>query len=136
ELLGDCDLSTEEAALLIIIPKDVDGLHILRHSCAHLLGLAIKQLLPDVKMAIGPVIDNGFYYDVDMEHTLTAEDLERLEQRMLELAKTEYDVVKKKVSWADARETFVARNEPYKVQILDDDISRDDRPGLYHHEEI
>lgn len=135
ELVDACDLITEDATLQIITPKDDDGLHIIRHSCAHLLGHAIKQLFPDVKMAIGPVIDNGFYYDVDMEHTLTAEDLERLEQRMLELAKTEYDVVKKKVSWADARETFVARNEPYKVQILDDDISRDDRPGLYHHEE-
>lgn len=135
ELVDACDLITEDATLQIITPKDDDGLHIIRHSCAHLLGHAIKQLFPDVKMAIGPVIDNGFYYDVDMEHTLTVEDLERLEQRMLELAKTEYDVVKKKVSWADARETFVARNEPYKVQILDDDISRDDRPGLYHHEE-
>lgn len=135
QLVDACELITDDATLQIITPKDDDGLHIIRHSCAHLLGHALKQLFPDVKMAIGPVIDNGFYYDVDMEHTLTADDLERLEQRMLELAKTEYDVVKKKVSWAEARETFVARHEPYKVEILDDDISKDDRPGLYHHEE-
>ncbi|SDB01799.1 threonyl-tRNA synthetase [Pseudidiomarina indica] len=135
QLVDACELITDNVDLQIITPKDDDGLHIIRHSCAHLLGHALKQLFPDVKMAIGPVIDNGFYYDVDMEHTLTADDLERLEQRMLELAKTEYDVVKKKVSWAEARETFVARHEPYKVEILDDDISKDDRPGLYHHEE-
>ncbi len=135
ELADACDLITDDATVQIITPKDDDGLHIIRHSCAHLLGHALKQMFPDVKMAIGPVIDNGFYYDVDMEHTLTADDLQALEKRMLELAKTEYDVVKKKVSWAEARETFVGRHEPYKIEILDDDISRDDRPGLYHHEE-
>ncbi|CUA82512.1 threonine--tRNA ligase [Pseudidiomarina woesei] len=135
ELADACDLITDDASVQIITPKDDDGVHIIRHSCAHLLGHALKQMFPDVKMAIGPVIDNGFYYDVDMEHTLTADDLQALEKRMLELAKTEYNVVKKKVSWAEARETFVSRHEPYKVEILDDDISRDDRPGLYHHEE-
>ena len=134
-LADACDLITDDATVQIITPKDEDGIHIIRHSCAHLLGHAIKQMFPDVKMAIGPVIDNGFYYDIDMEHTLTADDLQALEARMLELAKTEYNVVKKKVSWAEARETFVKRHEPYKVEILDDDISRDDHPGLYHHEE-
>lgn len=135
ELHDACDLITEDAHVQIITPKDDDGVHIIRHSCAHLLGHALKQMFPDVKMAIGPVIDNGFYYDVDMEHTLTADDLQALEKRMLELAKTEYSVVKKKVSWQQARETFVSRHEPYKVEILDDDISQDDQPGLYHHEE-
>jgi threonyl-tRNA synthetase len=135
ELADACDLITDDATVQIITPKDDDGVHIIRHSCAHLLGHALKQMFPDAKMAIGPVIDNGFYYDVDMEHTLTADDLQALEKRMLELAKTEYDVVKKKVSWAEARETFVGRHEPYKIEILDDDISRDDRPGLYYHEE-
>lgn len=135
ELADACDLITDDASVQIITPKDDDGIHIIRHSCAHLLGHALKQMFPDAKMAIGPVIDNGFYYDVDMEHTLTADDLQALEKRMLELAKTEYNVVKKKVSWAEARETFVSRHEPYKIEILDDDISRDDRPGLYHHEE-
>lgn len=135
ELADACDLITDDASVQIITPKDDDGVHIIRHSCAHLLGHALKQMFPDAKMAIGPVIDNGFYYDIDMEHTLTADDLQALEKRMLELAKTEYNVVKKKVSWAEARETFVGRHEPYKVEILDDDISKDDRPGLYHHEE-
>ncbi|MDE3270685.1 threonine--tRNA ligase [Pseudoalteromonas sp. G4] len=135
ERVDACQLITEDSQLEIITAKDEDGLEIIRHSCAHLLGHAIKQLYPDVKMAIGPTIDNGFYYDIDMEHSLTAEDLEKLEKRMLELAKTNYDVVKKVVSWQEARDTFEARGETYKMEILDENISRDDTPGLYHHEE-
>ncbi|MFC3853310.1 threonine--tRNA ligase [Salinispirillum marinum] len=129
------DLITEDSDLSIITAKDEAGLDIIRHSTAHLLGHAIKQLYPDVKMAIGPVIDNGFYYDIDMEHKLTEDDLIALEKRMLELAKTNYDVVKKKVSWQEAHDTFAQRGEVYKQTILEDDIARDDQPGLYHHEE-
>lgn len=129
------DLITEDADLVIFTPKDEDGLEIIRHSCAHLLGHAIKQLFPDVKMAIGPTIDSGFYYDIDLEQKLTDEDVARLEARMLELAKTEYDVVKKKVSWQEAYDVFTARGETYKLEILDRDVPKDATPGLYHHEE-
>src|SRR5690554_5619731 len=90
---------------------------------------------PDVKMAIGPTIENGFYYDVDLDHVLTDEDIAALEARMLELAKTEYDVVKKNVSWQEAHDVFTARAEPYKLEILERDVPRDATPGLYHHEE-
>ncbi|MBV7299345.1 threonine--tRNA ligase [Enterovibrio paralichthyis] len=130
-----CDLISEDANLEIITAKDEDGLEIIRHSCAHLLGHAIKQLFPDVKMAIGPTIDNGFYYDVDLDRSLSQEDLDAIEKRMQELAKTKYQVVKKNVSWQEARDTFESRGEPYKMEILDENVSRDDRPGLYHHEE-
>lgn len=129
------DLITEDANLVIFTPKDEDGLEIIRHSCAHLLGHAIKQLFPDVKMAIGPTIDNGFYYDIDLEQKLTDEDIARLEARMLELAKTEYDVVKKKATWQEAYDVFTARGETYKLEILDRDVPKDATPGLYHHEE-
>jgi len=129
------DLITEDSDLVIFTPKDEDGLEIIRHSCAHLLGHAIKQLFPDVKMAIGPTIDTGFYYDVDLEQKLTDEDIARLEERMLSLAKTEYDVVKKKSTWQEAYEVFSARGETYKLEILDRDIPKDATPGLYHHEE-
>lgn len=129
------DLITEDAELVIFTPKDEDGLEIIRHSCAHLLGHAIKQLFPDVKMAIGPTIDNGFYYDVDLEHKFTDEDIARLEERMLSLAKTEYNVVKKKASWQEAYDVFTARGETYKLEILDRDVPKDATPGLYHHEE-
>ncbi|RRS07025.1 threonine--tRNA ligase [Pseudoalteromonas sp. J010] len=130
-----CDIIENDAALEIITAKDDDGLEIIRHSCAHLIGHAVKQLFPGAKMAIGPTIDNGFYYDVDLDHSLTQEDLEAIEKRMLELAKTNYDVVKKKVSWQEARDAFEARGETYKMEILDENIAKDDRPGLYHHEE-
>ena len=135
ERVDACDVIESDAALEIITAKDEDGLEIIRHSCAHLIGHAIKQLWPDAKMAIGPTIDNGFYYDVDMEHSLTQEDLQKLEKRMLELAKTNYDVVKKNVSWQEARDTFEARGETYKIEILDENIPKDSFPGLYHHEE-
>lgn len=135
QLADACTLIEQDSTLSIITAKDDEGLEILRHSCAHLLGHAIKQLWPNTQMAIGPTIDNGFYYDVDMEHTLSPEDIEKLEKRMLELAKKDYDVVKKVVSWQEARDTFVARNEPYKVKILDENIEKTDTPGLYHHEE-
>ena len=134
-LVDACDLITQDATLQIITAKDQEGLEIIRHSCAHLIGHAIKQLYPDVKMAIGPVIDNGFYYDIDMEHALNDADLVKIEKRMLELAKTNYDVVKKVVSWQEARDTFAERGELYKIQILDENIPKDSTPGLYHHEE-
>lgn len=135
QLVDACELITTDASLQLITSKDDEGIEIIRHSCAHLLGHAIKQLWPDVKMAIGPVIDNGFYYDVDLDRTISEDDLATLEKRMLELAKTNYDVVKKTVSWQEARDTFEARGESYKMEILDENIERDDKPGLYHHEE-
>lgn len=135
QLVDACELIENDAKLAIITAKDEDGLAILRHSCAHLLGHAIKQLWPQTKMAIGPVIDNGFYYDVDLDHTLTEDDLVKLEARMKELVKSDYQVIKKKVSWQEAKDIFAARNEPYKIEILDQNVSQDDRPGLYHHQE-
>jgi threonyl-tRNA synthetase len=129
------DLITEDANLVIFTPKDEDGLEIIRHSCAHLLGHAIKQLFPNVKMAIGPTIENGFYYDIDIEQKLTDEDLAAIEARMIELAKTEYDVVKQKATWQEAYDVFTERGESYKLEILDRDIPKDATPGLYHHEE-
>ena len=128
-----CDVIDQDATLEIITAKDEDGLEIIRHSCAHLLGHAIKQLFPDVKMAIGPTIENGFYYDIDLDRSVTQEDLDVIEKRMLELAKTNYDVVKKRVTWQEARDTFEKRGEPYKMAILDENIERTATPALYHH---
>lgn len=135
ELVDACELIDQDVSLSIITAKDEEGLEIIRHSCAHLLGHAIKQLWPETRMAIGPVIDNGFYYDVDLEHPLTEEDLVTLEARMLELAQKDYAVIKKSVSWQEARDVFAQRGESYKIAILDENIAKDDTPGLYHHEE-
>ena len=85
ELVDACDPIESDSTLSIITAKDEEGLEIIRHSCAHLLGHAIKQLWPNTKMAIGPVVDNGFYYDVDLDHTLTRR-YRRARKRMHELA--------------------------------------------------
>ena len=133
KLCDACDPIESDATLSIITSKDKEGVEIIRHSCAHLLGHALKELYPDAKMAIGPVIENGFYYDVDIDHALSDEELQNLEKRMHELAAKEYDVVKEKVTWLGGYDVVKARNEPYKMKILEENISRDDHPGLYHH---
>ena len=129
------DLITEDAELVIFTPKTEDGLEIIRHSCAHLLGHALKQLWPQAKMAIGPTIENGFYYDIDLDHQLSDADIEALEEKMKALAASDYDVVKKVSSWQEAHDVFVGRDEPYKTEILEQNVERDDNPGLYYHQE-
>ncbi|MBD3611462.1 MAG: threonine--tRNA ligase, partial [Hydrogenovibrio crunogenus] len=128
------DLITEDAELQLITLKDEDGLHIMRHSCAHLLGHALKQLYPSAKMAIGPVVENGFYYDIDMEEKITPEDLKQIEKRMKELAKTKYDVIKKMTPRAEALATFKERQEDYKIELIED-MPDETEFGLYHHQE-
>jgi len=135
DLVDACELIEANSTLRIITAKDEEGLEILRHSCAHLMGHAIQQLWPGVKMAIGPTIDNGFYYDVDADFPINAEELKQLEKRMAQLAKKNYRVEKKVGSWQLARDTFVERGEDYKIQILDENIPKDSTPALYHHEE-
>ena len=129
------DIIDADAELTIFTTKDADGIEIIRHSCAHLVGHAVKQLWPEAKMAIGPTIENGFYYDIDLDHMLTDDDIAKLEAHMKALVKTQYDVVKKVVSWQEAYDTFSERGESYKLEILDRDIPKDAKPGLYHHEE-
>ncbi|PKG37679.1 threonine--tRNA ligase [Psychromonas sp. Urea-02u-13] len=134
KLVDACDPIENDATISIITLKDDEGLEILRHSCAHLLGHAVKQLYPQAKMAIGPTIDNGFYYDIDVDVTINDEELAKIEKLMNKLVKTNYSVVKKTVSVDEAIALFKERDEPYKLEILEG-IDKDDRPGLYHHEE-
>ena len=134
-LADACEVVDDDCAVSIVTSADEDGLGVLRHSCAHLLGHAVKQLWPQSKMAIGPVIENGFYYDIDLPHRITDEDLAALEKRMSELAASDYQVVKRTVSWDEAHRTFAERDEPYKVEILEQNIARDQQPGLYFHQE-
>src|SRR5690606_12906645 len=114
------DLIEADASLQILTAKDAEGVEIIRHSCAHLVGHAVKQLYPDVKMVIGPVIEDGFYYDVYSERPFTPEDLLAIEKRMAELIATEYDVVKRMTPRAEVIETFKARGEDYKLRLIDD----------------
>lgn len=129
------DAITADATLSVITAKDDEGLEIIRHSCAHLLGHALKQLWPDAKMVIGPVIEHGFYYDIASEHRFNPDDLATLEARMKELAKTGYAVEKKWTPVNDARQVFSDRDEDYKIRLIDDFDADVQQVGLYHHQE-
>src|SRR5687767_291108 len=106
KLVDASDRIDHDASLRIITPKDEEGLEIIRHSCSHLVGHAVKQLYPDAKMVIGPVIAEGFYYDIWNERPFTPEDLAAIEQRMRELIEQDYDVVKKVTPRAEVIEVF------------------------------
>jgi threonyl-tRNA synthetase len=134
KLIDATDLIEKDCSLEIIRAQDQEGLEIIRHSCAHLFGHALKQLFPKAKMAIGPVIKNGFYYDVDLDNSLTQDDLQKIELRMKELASSEYFVKKEVVPKKVAEEVFKKRKESYKLEILKD-IDDEETVGLYHHEE-
>jgi threonyl-tRNA synthetase len=111
-----------------------DGLDILRHTCAHIFGHAIKQIYPDVKMVIGPVIENGFYYDILSETPITEKDLALIENRMRKLVKKNYAIKREVVSKEQAIAIFEERKEHYKVELLKE-ISEKEIIAIYHHEE-
>ena len=131
------DLSYEfdyDADIEIIKSDDQEGLEIIRHSFAHLVGHAVKQIYPTAKMAIGPIIKNGFYYDIEFEESLKIDDLAKIEKKIKFLISQNYDVVREPTLASEARRIFEARSENYKVEILDD-IPAEEVVGLYHHQE-
>ena len=128
------DLIEEDSHVRIITAKDDEGVEIIRHSCAHLIGHAVKQLFPDAKMVIGPVIEHGFYYDISINTPFSSEDISRIEDRMKELIATEYNVIKKMVSRAEVIKEFTARGEDYKLRLIED-MPEEQQLGLYYHEE-
>ncbi len=91
----------------------------LRHSCAHVLAQAVKSFWPEAKLGVGPPVDYGFFYDIDLSHRLTDEDLEKIEKKMLEITKANYPYVKKEVPRPEAIDFFKKANEPYKLDIID-----------------
>ena len=123
-----------DAKVEIVTPKDADGVDIIRHSCAHLLGHAVKQLYPDVKMVIGPVIEDGFYYDIYSETPFTPEHMEAIEKRMMALIKQDYDVIKKITPRDEVIKIFEERGEDYKLKLIND-MPGEEAFGLYHHQE-
>ena len=134
ERVDASEVITKDCEVEILTADTEEGLEIIRHSCAHLLAHAIKQLYPEVKLAIGPTIDNGFYYDILLEHKITEEDLGKIEKRMKKLASENYEVVREVVSKKEAKETFKSRNEDYKLKIIQD-IPDKETIALYHHKE-
>jgi threonyl-tRNA synthetase len=133
-LVDASDVIDHDARLRIITPKDEEGLEIIRHSCAHLVGHAVKQLYPDVKMVIGPVIAEGFYYDIHSERPFTPDDLAAIEQRMQTLIAQDYEVVKKVTPRAEVIEVFRSRGEDYKLRLIED-MPDEQAMGLYYHQE-
>ncbi|NGO90725.1 MAG: TGS domain-containing protein, partial [Halomonas sp.] len=91
EWVDACDPITQDAEVVVITDQDPDGLDIIRHSCAHLLGHAVKQLYPEAEMVIGPVIEDGFYYDIAYARPFTPEDMAAIETRMKALIDQEYE---------------------------------------------
>jgi len=107
-----------DASLAIVTDKDPDGLEVLRHSTAHLLAYAVKQLFPDAQVTIGPVIEDGFYYDFSYKRPFTPEDLAAIEQRMAELAKKDEPVTRKLMPRDEAVKFFESLGEHYKAEII------------------
>jgi len=134
KLVDACDPVLTDANIRIITSRDIEGLEIIRHSCAHLVGHAVKQLYPAAKMVIGPVIDNGFYYDIAYDRPFTAEDLVAIEERMKALIATKYVVTKKVTPRDEVVEIFKSRDESYKLQLVED-MPDEKSMGLYYHNE-
>ena len=128
------DLVTNNSIIEPITTDDKDGLDILRHTCAHIFGHAIKQIYPEVKMVIGPVIENGFYYDILSKNPITEKDLQIIENRMRKLAKKNYSIKREVVSKDKAISIFKDRKEPYKIELLKE-INEQEIIAVYHHEE-
>ena len=133
--LRDLCVEIKDSNKVEIVKKtDDEGIEIVRHSFAHLIGHAIKQIYPDAKMAIGPVIKNGFYYDIDCEKSLSVEDLTAIENKIAELTRKNYEVIRKVVTPKEALDVFKKRNEPYKQEIISE-IPDGEEIALYFHEE-
>jgi len=120
----------QDAEVSIITEKSPEGLEIIRHSTAHLLAQAVKELFPEAQVTIGPVIEDGFYYDFAYHRAFTPEDLERIEQRMTELAKADLPVARRVLERDEAVSFFRELGEEYKAQIIED-IPADETLSLY-----
>jgi len=119
-----------DAKLAIITDKDADGVDVIRHSTAHLLAYAVKELYPDAQVTIGPVIENGFYYDFAYKRPFTPDDLVAIEKKMTELAKKDEKVTREVLSRDEAVKLFQGMGEKYKAEIIAS-IPEDQEIGLY-----
>ena len=118
KLVDTSYLIERDADLAIVTDKDADGLEVIRHSTAHLLAYAVKELFPDAQVTIGPVIDSGFYYDFSYKRPFTPEDLEAIEKKMAELAKKDEAVERKVLPRDEAVAYFKSIGEAYKAEII------------------
>ena len=119
-----------DASLAIVTDKDADGLEVIRHSTAHLLAYAVKELFPEAQVTIGPVVENGFYYDFAYKRPFTPEDLVAIEKRMAELAKKDFPITREVMSRQNAIAFFLNMGEQYKAELIAS-IPEDQEIGLY-----
>jgi threonyl-tRNA synthetase len=110
----------QDAKVEFVTPDTKEGLHAIRHTASHVMAQAIQHLFPDVKFAIGPAIDTGFYYDLDSEHVFTPEDLRAIEKEMAKIVKQNIPLVRSELPRADALKKFAAADEKYKVELIND----------------
>ncbi|MBT4493525.1 MAG: threonine--tRNA ligase [Gammaproteobacteria bacterium] len=125
-LVDTSHIIEKDAELAIITGRDDDGLEVIRHSCAHLMAQAVQQLFPTAQVTIGPVVEDGFYYDFAYERPFTPEDLEAIEKKMAEIAKADLAVERSLMSRADAVALFEGMGEKYKVELLESIPSEED----------
>ncbi len=125
----------EDGDIAIITPESEEALEVLRHSSAHLMAQAVKRLYPDAKLGVGPVIENGFYYDIDTESSITAEDLPVIEKEMKKIINENVDIVRVEVSRNEAQQRFEAINDPYKLELLEA-IPEDEQVSIYEQGEF
>ena len=111
---------TTDGTVSIITAKDKEALPFIRHTCAHVMAQAIKRIYPSAKLAIGPSIENGFYYDIDCETKITAEDFSKIEKEMAKIVSENLSIERKDLSTADAKKFFLQNGESYKVELIDD----------------
>ncbi|WP_372832249.1 threonine--tRNA ligase [Pontibacterium sp.] len=119
ELVDASHTITEDSELSIVTARDDEGLEVIRHSCAHLMAMAVQELFPEAQVTIGPVIDDGFYYDFAYERAFTPEDLTAIEKKMAELAKKNLPVSRSLMSRDEAVDMFGKMGEKYKVELLE-----------------
>ena len=128
------EIVNKDSSIELVKPVDEEGLEIIRHTCAHVFGHAIKQMYPDTKMVIGPTIDNGFYYDIYSQDSISEKDLSSIEALMKKLAKKNYKIIREVVTKEKAQNVFKERKEDYKLKLIED-IPSDEVIAIYHHEE-
>ena len=135
KLVDTSFLVDQDAQLAVVTDRDPDGIEIIRHSSAHLLAQAVKELFPEAQVTIGPVIENGFYYDFAFKRGFTEEDLIKIEERMREIAKRDYPVSRTVMPRDEAVKFFRDMGEEYKAQIIAD-IPAGEHISLYRQGEF
>lgn len=109
----------EDGSIEILTPDAPESLEVLRHSTAHLMAQAVKRLFPNVKLGVGPVIEGGFYYDMDLEESLTPEDLPKIEKEMAKIVNENLEIIRKEVTREEAIQLYKEIGDPYKLELIE-----------------